>query len=50
MGNVFFLGFLVFSFLVFRVFKYLLKFTLSSNFSGSGNVEVLVCKLYIPSL
>ena len=36
-------------FLVFSVFKYL-KFTLSSNFSWSGNVEVLICKLYMPGL
>ena len=39
-------GFLVFSFLVFSVFKYI-KFTLSSSFSWSWNVEVLVCKLYM---
>ena len=38
-------GFLVFSLLVFSVFKYL-KFTFSSNFSCSGNVKLLVCKLY----
>ena len=48
-GQCFIWGFLVFSFLVFSVFKYL-KFTLSSNFSWSGNVEVLVCKLYMPGL
>ena len=42
-------GFLVGSFLVFNVFKYL-KFTPSSNFSWSWNVEVLVCKWYIPGL
>ena len=48
-GQCFIWGFLVFSFSVFSVFKYL-KFTLSSNFSWSGNVKVLVCKLYMPSL
>ena len=48
-GQCFIWGFLVFSFLVFSVFKYL-KFTFSSNFSCSGNVKVLVCKLYMPGL
>ena len=48
-GQCFIWGILVFSFLVFSVFKYL-KFTLSSNFSWSGNVKVLVCKLYMPGL
>ena len=37
------------NFLVFSVFKYL-KFGFSGNFSCSGNVEVLVCKLYMPGL
>ena len=41
--------FLVFSFLVFRVFKYL-KFTFSNNFSWFADVKVLVCKLYMQDL
>ena len=51
MGNVLFesWGFLVFSFLVFNVLKYL-KSTFSSNFSLYVNVTVLVCKLYMPGL
>ena len=48
-GQCFISGFLVFSLSVFSVFKYL-KLTLSSNFSWSGNVEVLICKLYRPCL
>ena len=48
-GQYFIWGFLVFSFLVFGVFKYL-KFIFSSNFSWYGNVKVLVCKLYMPDL
>ena len=44
-GQCFIWRFLVFRFLVFTVFKYL-KFNLSSNFSWSGNVKILVCKLY----
>ena len=48
-GQCFIWGFIVFSFLVFSVFIYL-RFTLSSNFSWSGNVEVLVCKLYMLGL
>ena len=42
-------GLLVFSLLVFSVFKYL-QFIFSSNFSCSGNVKVLVCRLYMPGL
>ena len=52
MGNVWTWAiwiFLVFIFLVFSVFKHL-KSTFSSNFSWSGNVTVLVCKLYLPGL
>ena len=37
------------SMLVFSVFKYF-KSIFSSNFSWSGNVTVLVCKLYMPGL
>ena len=48
-GKYFIWRFLVFVFLVFTVFKYL-KFSFSSNFSCSGNVKVLVCKLYMPGL
>ena len=48
-GRCFIWGFLVFIFLVFSVFKYL-KLAFSSNISGSGNVKVLVCKLYMPGL
>ena len=44
-GKYFICEFLVISFLVFSVFKYL-KFTFYSNFSCFGNVKVLVCKLY----
>ena len=47
--NCFIWGFLVFSCLVFSVFKYL-KSIFSSNFSWSENVTVLVCKLYMPGL
>ena len=48
-GKYFIWGFLVFSLLVFSVFKYL-KFSFSSNFSCSGNAKVLVCILYMPGL
>ena len=48
-GKYFIWGILVFSFLVFSVFKYL-KSIFSSSFSWSGNVTVLVCKLYMPGL
>ena len=43
--NCFIWGFLVFSCLVFSVFKYL-KSIFSSDFSWYENVTVLVCKLY----
>ena len=42
-------GLLVFSFLVSSVFKYL-KSTFSRSFSRSGQVTVLVFKLYMPGL
>ena len=45
----FILGLLVFSFLVSSVFKYL-KSTFSRSFSRSGQVTVLVFKLYMPGL
>ena len=48
-GQCFIRGSLISSFLVFSVFKYL-KFSFSSIFSWSGNVSVLVCKLYMPGL
>ena len=48
-GKYFIWRILVFSFLVFSFFKYL-KFSFSSNISCSGNVKVLVCKLYMPVL
>ena len=48
-GQCFIWGFLIFSFLVFHVFKYV-KSIFSGNFFWSGNVSVLVCKLYVPGL
>ena len=48
-GQCFNWGFLVFSILVLSVLKYL-KFVFSKNFSWSGNVKVLICKLYMPGL
>ena len=49
MGSCFIWGCSVLSFLVFSLFKYC-KFVFSSNFSWSGNVTVLACKLYMPGL
>ena len=48
-GQCFIWGILVFIFLGFSVFDYL-KSVFSGNFSCSGNITVLVCKLYMPDL
>ena len=48
-GQCFIWGILVFIFLGFSVFDYL-KSVFSFFFSCSGNITVLVCKLYMPDL